>query len=431
VFHSKGRLLVWRGIAIVLLALLPAASLADASPTSLLQALPPLPSPGVFPVQLVLDDDGAEGIFGFVGATARQFLWFNQFTNPGPFTLQEIWVLFPDGQDVPPGGDVQLVVYLDADGDPSNGANLLATYDETIQAADGNTFSVYLLSPPLAISGAGDVLVGVINRFFETGVTPPPTCPAALDTTVSQDRSWFALWTGDPPDPPHLATANVVDVLDGAISGNFMIRGFGRAQPTLTVDKVGSGGGMVTSDPAGISCGGDCTENYIEDTNVTLTATPDANVGFAGWSGACSGADPVTIVTMDANKTCTATFETHTLTVNTTGGGTGRVTSAPAGINCSEDCTENYAPDTVVALAAHPGVKSYLASWSGDCVSTGALTAQVTMDADKTCTATFGYPVGGIVVPVDRLGLLVPWVGMVALAGLAALGVALVRRRNP
>jgi hypothetical protein len=51
------------------------------------------------------------------------------------------------------------------------------------------------------------------------------------------------------------------------------------------------------------------------------------------------------------------------------------------------------------------------------------------MDADKTCTATFGYPVGGIVVPVDRLGLVTPWVALAALAGLAALGVALVRRR--
>jgi len=52
------------------------------------------------------------------------------------------------------------------------------------------------------------------------------------------------------------------------------------------------------------------------------------------------------------------------------------------------------------------------------------------MDADKTCTVTFGLPIGGIVVPVNRLGLLAPWVGLMALAGLAALGVVLVRRRK-
>ena len=52
------------------------------------------------------------------------------------------------------------------------------------------------------------------------------------------------------------------------------------------------------------------------------------------------------------------------------------------------------------------------------------------MDADKTCIATFGYPVGGIVVPVDRLGLVAPWMGLAALAGLAASGVVAVRRRR-
>ena len=39
-------------------------------------------------------------------------------------------------------------------------------------------------------------------------------------------------------------------------------------------------------------------------------------------------------------------------------------------------------------------------------------------------------PVGGIVVPVDKLGLLAPWLGLVALAGLAALGVVMARRRR-
>jgi hypothetical protein len=27
------------------------------------------------------------------------------------------------------------------------------------------------------------------------------------------------------------------------------------------------------------------------------------------------------------------------------------------------------------------------------------------MDSDKTCIATFSYPVGGVVMPVDKLGL--------------------------
>ena len=134
-------------------------------------------------------------------------------------------MLFPSSLDVPLGGDVELAVYLDPDGDPTNGAELLATYDETIQVADGDTFSIYTLDPPVTILDPGDVLIGVVNRYF-TG--PPPTLPAALDTTASLDSSYFALWSADPPDDPDLSSAILIDVLDDAISGNFMIRGFGR-----------------------------------------------------------------------------------------------------------------------------------------------------------------------------------------------------------
>jgi len=128
----------------------------------------------------------------------------------------------------------------------------------------------------------------------------------------------------------------------------------------------------------------------------------------------------------------------HTLTVNTTGigDGTGRVTSEPAGVLCGEDCTGSFGHGMVVTLTAHPGVKSYLVSWSEDCVSTGALTAQATMDGDKTCTATFGYPVGGVVVPVNKVGLLAlrlssgqaPWMGLVALVAVG--GTLLLRGRR-
>jgi hypothetical protein len=119
----------------------------------------------------------------------------------------------------------------------------------------------------------------------------------------------------------------------------------------------------------------------------------------------------------------------HTLTVDKAGTGTGTVTSDPAGINCGGDCTEDYIEGTVITLTAHPGVKSYFIEWSGNCYGMERIT-QITMDADKICTATFGYPVGGIVVPVDRLGLVAPWMGLVGLAGVAALGVMLVRRHK-
>lgn len=195
---------------------------------------PPLPP---YPIQLIIDDDTPEGVFGVGAQSAQQFLWFNRFSNPGPFSLDEIWVLFPAGANMAVGDEVQLAVYLDPDGDPSNGANLLTTLTETIQVVDGSTFSVYTLGSPLTILSSGDILVGVVDRFVESGVTSP-TAPASMDTTASQGRSWLAVWTGDPPDPPLLPPDGVYTPIDVFQPGNWMIRAFGSTQQLPAVPTV-------------------------------------------------------------------------------------------------------------------------------------------------------------------------------------------------
>ena len=80
-----------------------------------------------------------------------------------------------------------------------------------------------------------------------------------------------------------------------------------RALFTLAVARTGGGGGTVTSAPGGIACGGDCSEAYVDGTVVTLSPAPAAGSLFAGWSGDADCADG--IVTLNANKTCTARFE--------------------------------------------------------------------------------------------------------------------------
>jgi hypothetical protein len=214
--------------------------------TPLTEASPPLPPLGDFPVQLVLDDDTRDGDFGFGGPPARNFLWFEQFTPPGGgFVLEQIWVLFAPGPNMAVGGPIQLAVYLDPDGDPSNGADLLATVDETIQVLDGDTFSIYTLATPIEITTPGDVLIGVVMR---NGVVPAPA-PAAIDTGSSAGRSWLAVWSTEPPDPPLLAPPgdpdNLLDLVDSVgPAGNWMIRGLGSLPPVAgipTLDTVGMG----------------------------------------------------------------------------------------------------------------------------------------------------------------------------------------------
>jgi PASTA domain-containing protein/List-Bact-rpt repeat protein len=77
---------------------------------------------------------------------------------------------------------------------------------------------------------------------------------------------------------------------------------------TLTLTKAGVGTGVVSSSPAGLSCGSSCSHAFTYGTAVTLTATADARSSFAGWSGDCSGSGTCTL-TMGANHSVAATFK--------------------------------------------------------------------------------------------------------------------------
>jgi len=157
---------------------------------------------------------------------------------------------------------------------------------------------------------------------------------------------------------------------------------------TLTVTPGGNGTGTVTSAPAGIDCGADCTEAYAASTMVTLTASPSAGSQFMGWTGACSGTGTCT-VTLASNINVTANFAlANSLIVTKAGTGTGLVVSDPSGINCGSDCSEQYSPGTTVVLTALALTNSKFDGWSGEgCTGTGTCT--VTLDAARMVTATF------------------------------------------
>ena len=77
----------------------------------------------------------------------------------------------------------------------------------------------------------------------------------------------------------------------------------------LNVTVAGAGSGTVTSSPNGISCSSGCSASYDTGTAVTLTADAASGSTFAGWSGDCGGNGQTASVTMDAARSCTATFD--------------------------------------------------------------------------------------------------------------------------
>ena len=160
---------------------------------------------------------------------------------------------------------------------------------------------------------------------------------------------------------------------------------------SLSVSKTGTG--TVSSSPSGINCGSTCSSSYQQGSMVTLTATPASGFTFQGWTGACGGTGSC-VVTMDADKTVTATFVSSnvTLTVSKTGNGT--VTSNPTGISCGTTCAASFARGSSVTLTAAAGTTDTFTGWSGGgCTGTGSCTPALT--GDVTVTALFSGMSGG------------------------------------
>lgn len=109
---------------------------------------------------------------------------------------------------------------------------------------------------------------------------------------------------------------------------------------TLSVNKTGTGSGTITG--PGITCGTDCSENYIVDTTTVIFANPTAGSTFSGWSGACTGSGACT-VTMDAAKSVTATF-----TLSGGGGGTIRTAASCNYADVNTQVTASANGDTVI-----------------------------------------------------------------------------------
>ena len=75
-----------------------------------------------------------------------------------------------------------------------------------------------------------------------------------------------------------------------------------------------------------------------------------------------------------------AAQDTPTLTVAILGEGS--VTSDPAGIDCPDDCEEDFEAGTTVTLTAHPADPSMTVIWSGACDGATGLTCTLTHEED-------------------------------------------------
>jgi uncharacterized repeat protein (TIGR02543 family) len=250
--------------------------------------------------------------------------------------------------------------------------------------ADHSVAATFAPRVDLTVQSPG--AVGVVTSTpagIDCGADCVESYPGGTGVTLSftpAPRYIFAAWSG--------GCAGQADPCTLTLTGSTTVGVSVTHLWALAVTRAGSGTGNVTSAPAGVTCGSDCSEDYLDGTQVTLTATPATGSVFTGWTGACTGQSATCSVTASADLAVTATFEAlHTLTV-TRSGTAGSITSAPAGIACGSDCSEVYVHGTSVTLAAAPGSGSAFASWGGACAGQGN-PCTVSMTASHSVTATF------------------------------------------
>lgn len=135
-------------------------------------------------------------------------------------------------------------------------------------------------------------------------------------TTVKLPAGDYDVTVVPPPGSSSTLATNKASVTVNAGGSPISISNF-----TLSVVTSGTGSGSIASSPSGTT--------FASGAVVTLTATPNSDSTFTGWSGACSGTGSC-VVTMDAPKTVTATF-----TVTQGGNDNGALSLAISSVNCS------------------------------------------------------------------------------------------------
>jgi hypothetical protein len=254
-------------------------------------------------------------------------------------------------------------------------------------------------------SGTGTGTVTSAPAGINCGATCSGTYTSGASvvlTATAASGSTFAGWSGGGCTGTGTCTVTMSAATTVTASFN-LASGF-----ALTVSVVvqatatGSASGQVVSNPAGIDCGADCSQNYSSGTLVTLTPLPGTGSVFAGWTGNSDCTDGS--VTMNANKSCTANFALNQALLTVTVNGTGTVDSTSSGMTCGSSCTFALSLGSTITLRATPSTGTSFAGWTGaGCQGTGDCT--ITLSTDQSVAASF---VDSGSSPTDKIGVYRP-----------------------
>ena len=126
--------------------------------------------------------------------------------------------------------------------------------------------------------------------------------------------------------------------------------------------------------------------SFESGSTITITATPEAEYIFTGWTGTSSSENPLT-VTINSDLTITANFEKrkYPLTINKVGEGIVKEEIVNTGKST------DYESGTVVKLTAVPSDGYALMRWNNNGVLDTLNPIQITIDSNKNVDVNFDY----------------------------------------
>jgi uncharacterized repeat protein (TIGR02543 family) len=234
----------------------------------------------------------------------------------------------------------------------SNPVNITMNSDKIINA----TFNLCQYTLTINIVGNGTVSKDPNQTTYPHGTV--------VTLTANANPGWtFSAWSGDLTGSTNPTTITMT-------SNKTVTATFTQNEYTLTINIIGNG--SVSKNPN--------QSTYHYGDVVTLTANADNGWSFSIWSGDLTGSTNPTTITINGNKTVTATFtqNEYTLTINIIGSGT--VTKDP------NQSTYHYGDIVQLTANANPGWT--FNHWSGDLTGTTNPTT-ITINGNKTVTANF------------------------------------------